>query len=862
MRLNFSAANSSKEGRDLVREILVELGDGCVFRGWRSELDRDGQLEVGYQGFCAFAERHRVKVDTYALLGQDADVSSMALAEVCPKTGALIARLQRWVKNTFGGPVELFLAMDAASEGRVASDAVGPWCRARGFEATDAELAAVGRFVDVDRVGTVTRDDLVWLEPDRATRKAAVQRLRLSRREQHQQILASVYSDEHRRLPPTHRLAPRPWQAGAFEKLPVIVHERRGNWRREVLRREQEAKELFIAHLKDACGNLVRAWRSKLDPDNSSFISQAGLKRYCSKAGIQTDVAALWRALDVDRDEVFGLESLCPEVAEILASFRQWAWNAFGSCSAMWDQPEVVDARSAPQKGGRWRSEKKMLLAAFSAVLKDFGWSCKSSRRGASPATVLFNSLDLYGCGFVSRSDLEWLDTWRHSEWLTAEPDAEEWAIMKALLVRVEGHALRAWRKRLDVDDSNNVCWAEFRQAFEALDFHGNIAGAWRHVDKDMSGAISMKEYDAESSQLLSSFKDWAERNFGSVYHTLKALDLDGSESISRSELRKACNKRMWNGDVDLLFQCLDTDGERDKASNKLSLSAAEISFLDSWQAAELPPEDEEDLMAPSASKSKRGGRSAAQSAPAQHRSTGSTAPAPRERRERAPVSRSASLQHLPPAKTLPAEFLPVTSPMRESALERPLSSPRVTRRPMQEEGTPLSRRPPPAPRRRSEDREQRIQLKEHRVQSVYNVLAHGSSSDPGSAVSSSAVTDRLHPKKPPRQSSQQPPSGYPRSQENSQSRLPQSMDGRRLPRSKSCAAALNGGAGAEGCKSLTEIARSGMDLGSKFSIATDPGDLVYRLGRAGHAVAPFSLTELKLNPLGGQDFSRGVDIR
>ena len=36
-----------------------------------------------------------------------------------------------------------------------------------------------------------------------------------------------------------------------------------------------------------------------------------------------------------------------------------------GSCLQLWDSPELVEARKAPQRQGRWRSDKKMLLLAF-----------------------------------------------------------------------------------------------------------------------------------------------------------------------------------------------------------------------------------------------------------------------------------------------------------------------------------------------------------------------------------------------------------------------------------------------------------------------------------------------------------------
>ena len=46
---------------------------------------------------------------------------------------------------------------------------------------------------------------------------------------------------------------------------------------------------------------------------------------------------------------------------------------------------------------------------------------------GSAMQTLGFQRLDFFGCGFLSRSDLEWLDAWDPPEWLYSEPDAEAW---------------------------------------------------------------------------------------------------------------------------------------------------------------------------------------------------------------------------------------------------------------------------------------------------------------------------------------------------------------------------------------------------------------------------------------------------
>jgi len=265
--------------------------------------------------------------------------------------------------------------------------------------------------------------------------------------------------------------------------------------------------------------------------------------------------------------------------------------EAFGSASELWDRPEMSRQRNARQFEGRWASKKKMLLGAFTEALVAVGFPGAGK---ASDRALLLASLDLYGCGFISRSDLEWLDAWRPPAWLSAAPDEAAWSQIRSLLLRAHQYPLRAWRRALDTDDSNTVSWVEFRSACAKLGFNGNTAGAWRFLDADLNGNITMREYDEASAELLGSFKSWADWNFGSVEVAFRALDTDGSGTLSYAELRRACQRLKWCGDTRLLFNCLDFDGKRDEVGDnigKRSISFAEIAFLDAWQ-----PEETEDV--------------------------------------------------------------------------------------------------------------------------------------------------------------------------------------------------------------------------------------------------------------------------
>merc|ERR1711871_108858 len=114
------------------------------------------------------------------------------------------------------------------------------------------------------------------------------------------------------------------------------------------------------------------------------------------------------------------------------------------------------------------------------------------------------------------------------------------------------------------------------------------MAGAWRYLDEDISGYITIREYDLASAKILQSFKAWAEEHFGSVKLAFKAIDADGNGTVSFQELKRISKSLKWVGDVKILFNCLDVDGKRDlKGENagKRSLSLNEVAFLDEWRA-------------------------------------------------------------------------------------------------------------------------------------------------------------------------------------------------------------------------------------------------------------------------------------
>jgi len=563
--------------RQRILNILHQRGGGSVLRGWRRELDPDGSLDLNYHEFVRSCARLGVDVDVMRLLSLDGQPSSLSLSELIPEEGGLVERFRQWLKEKFGGPIGMFTAF-ADDQNRFTKDMFIKRCRSHGFDATQKELLELYHFLDEDDQGSVTQDEVMFLEIDPHLRELEIFKYKMKSKHQQERMLAYVYWDDGRRdFHPRHRLARRPWLAGNFEKLPALQCEARIDRQHEAMWRTAEALAAFHSHLKKTYGNEVRAWRRALDKNRKFAVTRAELSQYCRAVDLNIDIGVLWKSLDKDGDNYITLTEYNPKCAVLLAQFQHWVRERFGSCAALWECPEVVDLLSEPQGGGRWVSNKKLLMDNLTAVLKAVGWkSDNSSSAGSSLGTML----DYYGCGFVSREDLEWLDRWQPPGWLCSEPDPKAWQELRVLMLKAYDLPLRAWRKLLDTDDTNQVCWSEFERACRKLGFKGNVGGAWRHLDADNSGTISMREYDQESADLLSSFKEWAEYQFASVELAFKAIDADGSGSITLSELKRACRRFKWQGNVKLLFHCLDTDND----SERRTLQYKELEFLDAWE--------------------------------------------------------------------------------------------------------------------------------------------------------------------------------------------------------------------------------------------------------------------------------------
>jgi len=108
------------------------------------------------------------------------------------------------------------------------------------------------------------------------------------------------------------------------------------------------------------------------------------------------------------------------------------------------------------------------------------------------------------------------------------------------------------------------------------MKFEGNVGGAWRWLDKDLLGWVPLKAVDEESSDILHSFKEWAETRFGTVDLAFKNIGGgNAAGAFSYHEMRIACAKYKWVGNARVLFDCLTQNGE--------TVSFKDAKFLTTW---------------------------------------------------------------------------------------------------------------------------------------------------------------------------------------------------------------------------------------------------------------------------------------
>ena len=195
-----------------------------------------------------------------------------------------------------------------------------------------------------------------------------------------------------------------------------------------------------------------------------------------------------------------------------MAQFKRLMVAAYGSCSAGY---RALDKKNS----------KRLTQEQFVKGCKELGFS--------HGKTIFQAICHKPGVRVMIQHDIQFMDEWDPPEWLLEDPSEKDAFDFVQMMADRERDLVRAWRKILDKDGSNRVSWFEFKEAAKRLNFRGNTAGAWRYLDEDFGGYITLKEIDPMVHADLMEFKTFCHDEFGSVSDAFEVLDVDKSGDLT-----------------------------------------------------------------------------------------------------------------------------------------------------------------------------------------------------------------------------------------------------------------------------------------------------------------------------------------
>jgi len=326
------------------------------------------------------------------------------------------------------------------------------------------------------------------------------------------------------------------------------------------LRAAHLALDEFKRFLKKRHGSYIRAWRNSLSPNDSLVLTKGQFFKSCANLGWSSRVRLLWQAFDRDDSGSVSIDELDLKSAEALARFQKFMHERFTDSAALF---RALDTDVT----------KKVKQTDFTEKCKQHGFKY--------PAKMLFHGLDRCGNRALVEEDLRFLDKWKPLPFLNAVPNHQAKEEVRRLLIDNFRTYLKAWRRVLDHDCSNRCNWSEFQAGCKLISYEGDIPGAWRALDEDLSGFITLHEIDEESSNALGAFRKWADAEFGGVRYAFGVFDRDGSGEVTHREFNRACRIYGFLGDFNTLFSALDIERNG-------TLTFKEMAYLDEWDFPSL----------------------------------------------------------------------------------------------------------------------------------------------------------------------------------------------------------------------------------------------------------------------------------
>mmetsp|Transcript_165702 Transcript_165702/g.532002 ORF Transcript_165702/g.532002 Transcript_165702/m.532002 type:complete len:740 (-) Transcript_165702:27-2246(-) len=517
-----------EEANDTEIEILqlrsfLTQSEGSALRAWLKHFDTNNDQKITLQEFFRGMRKLNFQGDITALFGiLDKDMSGeLSLEEIDAAQAGQWRRFRSWCVSSFESKEDMQTKLWGASRvGAPASEDApdGTMCLAdftvaiRNLGWTEQNEELLFGSIDVDGNGYIVDLELKWLE------------LEKKRQWEKQQARALCLQESKKRE--------RAWKQA------------------------EQTLEDFKHFLKHKYGHYVRAWRRGLSPDGNMVLQKNDLFKAVTNLGWEGDVRLLYKGFDRDESGFICIEELDAKSAEMVARFKVFIDEKFGSASAAF---RAFDRHN----------KHKILEADFVRALVDSGYEGNTK--------IMFHGLDWYGNKALVEEDLLFLDKFKPRPFLLSQPNEQSAEEVKAMLLKKYKTWLKAWRHALDTDSSNRCNYDEFEEACKKIGYHGDVPGAWRHLDREWSGVITLREIDTQSSEVLKSFKVWCETEFGSVRSAFGVFDATGDQDVTYREFRRSCRTYGFEGQTHALFHALDVEGSG-------ALQMEEVIFLDEWE--------------------------------------------------------------------------------------------------------------------------------------------------------------------------------------------------------------------------------------------------------------------------------------